>query len=230
MYWYEISPFALAIIAIVISLVAQLNVNSTFNRYSKIKNLRGVTGAEIARRILDRHGLYDVNVERVSGKLSDHFDPRANVLRLSKGVYESGSVAAIGVAAHECGHAIQYAQEYAPMKLRGSLVKTVNFSSASSFLIILVGMLFSIPEIAYIGVALFSVIVFFQLVTLPVEFNASNRAVAVLAGGIMPPEELDGVKKVLTAAALTYVAAFVNSLLQLLRLLAIVNGGSGRRR
>ena len=229
MFWYDYTILIL-IPGILLGVAVQAYMRSTYGKYAKQRSVTGLTGYAAARRILDHAGLYHVQIEMIGGELSDHFDPRANVLRLSKGVYESGSVAAIGVAAHECGHAIQYAQEYAPMKLRGSLVKTVNFSSASSFLIILVGMLFSIPEIAYIGVALFSVIVFFQLVTLPVEFNASSRAVAVLAGGIMPPEELDGVKKVLTAAALTYVAAFVNSLLQLLRLLAIVNGGRGRRR
>ncbi|MBQ8910962.1 MAG: zinc metallopeptidase [Clostridia bacterium] len=229
MFWYDYTLIIL-LPGILLGLIAQVMMHSTYNKYAKIKSTTGLTGYTAARKILDGAGLYHVQIEMIGGELSDHFDPRANVLRLSEGVYNSPSVAAIGVAAHECGHAIQYANEYAPMKLRGALVKTTNFSSTFSFLIVLVGMLFSIPEIAYIGIGLFLVVVFFQLVTLPVEFDASGRALAVLKGGIMPESETDGVKKVLTAAAMTYVAAFVNSVLQLLRLLAIVNGGRGRRR
>ena len=229
MFWYDYTLIIL-LPGILLGLIAQVMMHSTYNKYAKIKSTTGLTGYTAARKILDGAGLYHVQIEMIGGELSDHFDPRANVLRLSEGVYNSPSVAAIGVAAHECGHAIQYANEYAPMKLRGALVKTTNFSSTFSVLIVLVGMLFSIPEIAYIGIGLFLVVVFFQLVTLPVEFDASGRALAVLKGGIMPESETDGVKKVLTAAAMTYVAAFVNSVLQLLRLLAIVNGGRGRRR
>lgn len=229
MFWYDYTLIIL-LPGILLGLIAQVMMHSTYNKYAKIKSTTGLTGYTAARKILDGAGLYHVQIEMIGGELSDHFDPRSNVLRLSEGVYNSPSVAAIGVAAHECGHAIQYANEYAPMKLRGALVKTTNFSSTFSFLIVLVGMLFSIPEIAYIGIGLFLVVVFFQLVTLPVEFDASGRALAVLKGGIMPESETDGVKKVLTAAAMTYVAAFVNSVLQLLRLLAIVNGGRGRRK
>ncbi len=229
MFWYD-STLLILIPGVLLALAAQVYMSNTYGKYARKRSLSGLTGYTAARRILDNAGLYHVQIEMIGGELSDHFDPRANVLRLSKGVYESGSVAAIGVAAHECGHAIQYAESYAPMKLRGALVKTTNISSSLSFAIIFLGMLFSIPEIAYIGIGFFLVVVFFQLVTLPVEFNASNRAVAILGGGILPQGELDGVKKVLTAAALTYVAAFINALLQLLRLLALVGGGRSRRR
>ncbi|MBQ7847077.1 MAG: zinc metallopeptidase [Clostridia bacterium] len=230
MFWYD-PTLIILLPGLLLGLIAQTMMQSTYSKYAKIKSASGLTGYLAARKILDGAGLYHVQIEMIGGELTDHFDPRANVLRLSKAVYESNSVAAIGVAAHECGHAIQYAESYAPMKLRGALVKTTNFSSTFSILIVLVGMLFAIPEIAYIGIGFFLVVVFFQLVTLPVEFNASTRAVAVLKGGILDEEELQGVKKVLTAAAMTYVAAFVNALFQLLRLLAIVSGGErGRRR
>ena len=229
MIWYD-STLLILIPGILLGVIAQIVMQSTYTKYAAIKSVTGLTGYAAARRILDGAGLYHVQIEMIGGELSDHFDPRENVLRLSQGVYQSPSVAAIGVAAHECGHAIQYAESYFPMKVRGALVKSANFSSTASFLIVLIGMLFSLPEIAYIGIGLFLVVVFFQLVTLPVEFNASARALGVLKGGIMPENETEGVKKVLTAAALTYVAAFVNALLQLLRLVAIVNGGRGRRR
>ena len=229
MIWYD-STLLILIPGILLGMIAQILMQSTYTKYAAIKSAAGLTGYTAARRILDGAGLYHVQIEMIGGELSDHFDPRANVLRLSQGVYQSPSVAAIGVAAHECGHAIQYAESYLPMKVRGALVKTTNFSSSFSFLIVLVGMLFSIPEIAYVGIGLFLVVVFFQLVTLPVEFNASARALSVLRGGILPEEEMEGVKKVLSAAALTYVAAFVNAVLQLLRLVSIVNGGRGRRR
>lgn len=222
MYWYEISPLALALIAMAISLIAQINVNSTFNRYSKVKNLRGITGAEAARRILDQNGLYDVGVERVSGKLSDHYDPRANVVRLSECTYNSTAVAAIGVAAHECGHAIQHAEDYAPVKFRMGLVKYTNTASNLSYVLVLMGLFFELSGLIYLGAAFFGVVAFFQLVTLPVEFDASKRALAILGGGMLYDErEVSGAKKVLTAAALTYVAALATSLLYLLRLLII---------
>ena len=229
MIWYD-STLLILIPGILLGMIAQILMQSTYTKYAAIKSATGLTGYTAARRILDGAGLYHVQIEMIGGELSDHFDPRENVLRLSQGVYQSPSVAAIGVAAHECGHAIQYAESYLPMKVRGALVKTTNFSSSFSFLIVLVGMLFSIPEIAYVGIGLFLVVVFFQLVTLPVEFNASARALSILRGGILPEEEMAGVKKVLSAAALTYVAAFVNAVLQLLRLVSIVSGGRGRRR
>lgn len=222
MEWYEISPFALAIIALIISISAQININSTFSKYSKIKNCRGITGAQAARSILDRNGLYDVAVERVRGNLSDHYDPVANVVRLSDSTYNSTSVAAIGVAAHECGHAIQHAENYSPVKLRMGLVKYTNFASGISYFLVLAGLLFEFSGLIYLGAAFFAVVALFQLITLPVEFDASRRAMAILSAGVLYDDrEVKGARKVLTAAALTYVAALLTSLLYLLRLLII---------
>ena len=220
MEWYEISPFFLAILAFFISLAAQINVNTTFNKYAKVKNISGITGAEAARAILDRYGLFNVSVEHINGNLSDHFDPTANVVRLSDSTYRSTSVAAIGVAAHECGHAIQHAENYSPVKLRMGLVKGTNFASAVSYFLVLAGLIFEISGLIYLGAAFFGIVAFFQLVTLPVEFDASKRAMAVLSSGILYNQsELKGARKVLTAAALTYVAALVTSIMYLLRLL-----------
>ena len=217
-YWYIV----LVVPALLLAFWAQINVNTTFSRYSKVTAPSGMTGAESARRVLEANGVTGVRIERISGNLTDHFDPRSNVLRLSYGVYNSSSVAAIGVAAHECGHAIQYAEEYTPMKVRGALVKVTNFSSSISMFIVILGLIFSFRELALVGVALFSVVVLFQLVTLPVEFNASRRAMQTLESRyILSGEELTKARKVLTAAALTYVAALLNGILQLLRLLSI---------
>ena len=224
--WYDYWGLLFIIPALLLGLIAQAVMKSTYNKYSKVQSRSGLTGFAAARRILDDAGLQNVPIECVQGELTDHFDPKANVLRLSEGVYKSPSVAAIGVAAHECGHAIQYAGGYAPMKLRGALVKTTNFSSSFSFIVVFLGLLFGIVQLAWIGVALFGVVVLFQLVTLPVEFDASSRAIRIL-GGYLPAEENAGVKKVLTAAAMTYVAALLGAILQLLRLILIVSG-SGR--
>ena len=214
--------------AILLGLIVQIRLSTTYSRYSKVQSRTGMTGYTTARRILDAAGLRHVPIECIQGELTDHFDPRSNVLRLSNGVYNSSSVAAIGVAAHECGHAIQYAEEYTPMKVRGALVKVTNFSSSISMFIVILGLIFSFRELALVGVALFSVVVLFQLVTLPVEFNASRRAVKIL-DGYMDREELSGVKSVLSAAAMTYVAALVSAIFQLIRLLAIVGGGRDRK-
>lgn len=214
--------------AILLGLIVQIRLSTTYSRYSKVQSRTGMTGYTAARRILDAAGLRHVPIECIQGELTDHFDPRSNVLRLSNGVYNSSSVAAIGVAAHECGHAIQYAEEYTPMKVRGALVKVTNFSSSISMFIVILGLIFSFRELALVGVALFSVVVLFQLVTLPVEFNASRRAVKIL-NGYMDREELSGVKSVLSAAAMTYVAALVSAIFQLIRLLAIVGGGRDRK-
>ena len=222
MEWYEISPFVLAIIAFIISLAAQINVNSTFNKYSRFKNRKGITGAQAARTILDRNGLYDVAIEHIGGNLSDHYDPSANVVRLSDSTYNSTSVAAIGVAAHECGHAIQHAENYSPVKLRMGLVKCTNFASGVSYFLVLAGLLFEFSGLIYLGAAFFGVVALFQLITLPVEFDASKRAMAILSNGVLYDEgEVKGARKVLTAAALTYVAALVTSIMYLLRLLII---------
>ncbi len=227
MIWFDWT-IIIMIPAILLGLIVQIRLSTTYSRYSKVQSRTGMTGYTTARRILDAAGLRHVPIECIQGELTDHFDPRSNVLRLSNGVYNSSSVAAIGVAAHECGHAIQYAEEYTPMKVRGALVKVTNFSSSISMFIVILGLIFSFRELALVGVALFSVVVLFQLVTLPVEFNASRRAVKIL-DGYMDREELSGVKSVLSAAAMTYVAALVSAIFQLIRLLAIVGGGRDRK-
>ena len=227
MIWFDWT-IIIMIPAILLGLIVQIRLSTTYSRYSKVQSRTGMTGYTAARRILDAAGLRHVPIEFIQGELTDHFDPRSNVLRLSNGVYNSSSVAAIGVAAHECGHAIQYAEEYTPMKVRGALVKVTNFSSSISMFIVILGLIFSFRELALVGVALFSVVVLFQLVTLPVEFNASRRAVKIL-DGYMDREELSGVKSVLSAAAMTYVAALVSAIFQLIRLLAIVGGGRDRK-
>lgn len=227
MIWFDWT-IIIMIPAILLGLIVQIRLSTTYSRYSKVQSRTGMTGYTVARRILDAAGLRHVPIECIQGELTDHFDPRSNVLRLSNGVYNSSSVAAIGVAAHECGHAIQYAEEYTPMKVRGALVKVTNFSSSISMFIVILGLIFSFRELALVGVALFSVVVLFQLVTLPVEFNASRRAVKIL-DGYMDREELSGVKSVLSAAAMTYVAALVSAIFQLIRLLAIVGGGRDRK-
>lgn len=215
--------------ALIIAMAAQMNVTSTFAKYKKVINARGITGHDAARRILDENGLYNVGITRVSGELTDHFEPKTNVIRLSDGVYDSASTASVGVAAHEAGHAVQYAQNYAPMRLRSAIIPATNIGSNLAFPLVLIGIVFSYPPIAYIGAALFGLSVIFQLVTLPVEFNASSRALKSLdASGMFSAEELSGSKKVLTAAALTYVAALFTALASLLRLLVIANRSNRR--
>ena len=221
MIWYY-SSYGLAILSFIISLVVQINMNSTFTKFSKIRNNKGLTGADVAIRILNSKGLYNVQVERVSGKLTDHFDPKSNVVRLSESTYDSNSIAAIGVAAHECGHAIQHFEGYAPIKLRSGIAKFTQASSMISYALILIGVIFESFNLITIGIAFFAVVAFFQLVTLPVEFNASARALSVLTDyGIIDNAEKISVKKVLGAAALTYVAALVTSILYIIRLLAL---------
>ncbi len=226
-YYYFDWTYLILIPAVILSLWAQFNVNRTFQKYAKVHSRRGSTGAEIARKILDMNGLYGVQVERIPGNLSDHFDPRANVVRLSDATYASGSVGAIGVAAHEVGHAIQHATGYAPIRLRNSIVPVVNLCNVLSMPILLVGLLFGgaggmFPSFIDIGILLFSATVLFQLITLPVEFNASNRALATLRNQhLLEEEEAKGAAAVLRAAALTYVAAAVSSILSLLRLILL---------
>ncbi len=214
----------LMLVAYVFTLIAQVKVKSTFNKYSKHKSARALTGAQAARMILDRNGLRNVRIERVSGSLSDHYDPKANVVRLSDTVHDNDSIAAIGVAAHECGHAVQYAVGYGPIRLRMAILPVTQFGSSLAFPLIFIGLLLQFTGLAYLGVALFALATFFQLVTLPVEFNASSRALAVLSDyGTLDDDELRGAKKVLSAAAMTYVAALAVSLTNLLRLLSMVN-------
>lgn len=231
-YGYGYYPFfdptmILVLIGVILSLAASAKVKSTFARYSKVRSMTGMTGAEAAQRLLNSQGIYDVTVRRVPGSLSDHYDPRTKTVNLSDDVYSSTSVAAIGVAAHECGHAIQHAVGYAALNFRSALVPIANFGSQISWPLILIGILiggFGSP-IVQLGIILFSLAVLFQLVTLPVEFNASSRAVRLLdSTGILSGNEVDGTRRVLGAAALTYVAAAAGSILQLLRLIILFGG------
>lgn len=227
-FFYYFDPTMIILIpGLIIGLWASANVNSTFNRYNTVRSRHGLTGAEVAERVLHHHGIYNVRIERVRGNLSDHYDPRANVIRLSDSTYDSTSIAAAGVAAHEAGHAVQYARNYAPIKFRASIVNLCNFGSPMAFIMLLIS--FFVPAEAasfFIGaaVALYSLATVFQLVTLPVEFDASRRAMVSLeATGLYAEDELKGASKVLRAAALTYVAALISSILSLLRFVLIAN-------
>lgn len=224
-YLYD-PTWVLMIPAIILGIWAQINVKSTFKKYSEIYNRFGYTGATAARKILDMNGLYNVEIERVAGELSDHFDPKANVVRLSEATYNSQSVGAIGVAAHEVGHAIQYATGYSPIKVRNIIVPAVNVCNFLSIPILIIGAIFAAFNFLIdIGIILFSATVLFQLITLPVEFNASNRAIATLASqNMLADDEIVGAKKVLKAAALTYVAATISSIISLLRIILIFGG------
>lgn len=212
---------------LIIGIVAQIQMKSAFGKYGKVPTMKGLTGAQAARQILDDAGLQNVPVERVPGKLTDHYDPRANVVRLSASTYDQPTIGAVGVAAHECGHAIQHATGYLPIKIRSSIVPVTSLGSAMSIPLIFLGLFFEITSLYTLGIVLFSLVVLFQLVTLPVEFNASSRAMKILNDyNMVTPEESQGVRAVLTAAALTYVAALVTSMLQLLYYLSL----AGRRR
>ncbi len=223
-YYYDPYYWMILVPAMLIALLAQLNVSSTFNRYSRVSSARGFTGARAAEAVLRAHGVYNVRIERVAGRLSDHYDPRSNVIRLSDGVYNSTSIASVGVAAHEAGHAVQYAQGYAPIKLRTAIIPVCNLGSQLSIILILLGLFLYSQPLFGLGVILFSLAVVAQIVTLPVEFNASRRAIASLREThLLDEEELRGAKKVLGAAAMTYVAALLVSLAQLLRFLLAFN-------
>ena len=217
-YWIILMP------AFLIALLAQLNVSSTFNRYSRVASRRGLTGAQAAEEVLRAHGVYGVRITRVSGKLTPHSHPRTKTIRLSDAVYGSTSIASVGVAAHEAGHAVQYAQEYGPIKVRGAIIPVCNFSSQISILLIILGFaMYSRPLFA-VGVVLFAVATVFQVVTLPVEFDASRRAIQSLREThLLDAQELQGAKKVLGAAAMTYVAALLVSIAQLLRYVLAFN-------
>ncbi len=221
-YGIDIWYLVLVLPAFLVALIAQARVKSTFNKFNQYRTSAGITGAEAARRVLDANGLQHVRIEHVQGELTDHYDPTTDVIRLSDSTYMSPSIAAAGVAAHEAGHACQYAQEYAPIRLRTSMVKICNIGANLSWPAILLGYLLSFRPLVFIGIVLFSLSVLFQLVTLPVEFDASKRAIAALQqGGIMTEPELDGTKKVLKAAAMTYVAALAVTVANLLRLVLI---------
>lgn len=228
-YGIDLSYLVLVLPAILLGLWAQFRVKSTYARYSRVRASRGITAEQTARLILDQNGLSGVPIQRIPGSLTDHYDPKDRVVRLSESVYGSPSIAAIGVAAHEVGHAVQHATGYAPLRLRSAIIPVTNIGSTLSIPLVFIGLLFNFSGLAMAGVALFGLVAFFQLVTLPVEFNASRRALATLESrDILSREELGGARSVLTAAALTYVAALVQSLAQLLRLLLLV--GNSRRR
>ena len=217
------------LIAAVFAMIASASVNSTFKKYSQVASRAGLTGAESARRVLAANGVTGVTIERVSGDLTDHFDPKTNTIRLSESVYDANTVAAVGVAAHEAGHAVQYAVGYAPIKIRMAIIPVTNIGSKLAWPLVLIGLLLSAPTLAYIGIAAFSLSTIFQLITLPVEFNASSRAIETLENVGMSENEISGSKMVLRAAAMTYVAALAVSLANLLRLFLLVNRNNRRR-
>ena len=231
-YGYDWTYIVLVLPFVILSLIASHNVNSTFNKYSKKRSMRGLTGAQAAARVLQANGVSNVRIERIPGQLTDHFDPQTNVIRLSDNVYDNSSVAAIGVACHEAGHAVQYAVGYGPIRLRAAIIPITNIGSKLAMPLILIGLLLELfAEVSNVfvllGVICFSLSVVFQFVTLPVEFNASRRAInSISDSNLLTNEELQGAKKTLTAAAMTYVAATAVALMQLLRLIMIF----GRRR
>ena len=231
-YGFDMTYLILVLPFVILSLWASSNVNSTFRKYSQQMSRRHISGAQAAQRVLTANGVTGVRIERVRGNLTDHFDPRTNVIRLSDSVYDSTSTAAIGVACHEAGHAVQYAQHYAPIKLRAAIIPVTNIGSKLAMPLILLGVLFSAfgymsYSLVYLGIACFGLSLLFQLVTLPVEFNASRRAMeAIESAGILTDEEQKGARKTLTAAAMTYVAATALALMQLLRLIMLFGGRS----
>ena len=229
-YGFDMTYLYLVLPCLILSMLASHNVNSTFKKYSRQFSRRRLTGAEAAQRVLAANGVRGVRIERVSGNLTDHFDPRTNVIRLSDSVYDNFSTAAIGVACHEAGHAVQYAVGYAPIKLRAAIIPLTNFGSKIAMPLILLGLLLSSADFLIpLGIACFGLSLVFQLITLPVEFNASRRALqAIDSAGLLTEEEQQGAKKTLTAAAMTYVAATAVALAQLLRLIAIFGGRRSR--
>ena len=232
MFWYD-PTYIIVLPAIIFALIAQCMVKSTFSKYSTVYNSRGLTAYQAARQILDENGLNFIRIEHVSGNLTDHYDPKANVIRLSDSVYNSTSVAAIGVAAHEAGHAIQYAKNYFPIKIRNAIIPISQLGSSAAVPLVLLGMFFyrSMGFLITVGIFLYAAVVLFQVITLPVEFNASHRALQILESRyILESDEVGMAKKVLSAAAMTYVAAMFSSLLSLLRLIILTGGRRDNRR
>ena len=224
MFFWDISMIIL-IPGLLLAMYAQAKVSSTYNRYKKVTSHSGYTGTQFARKMLNDNGLYDVTITQISGRMSDHYDPRANQVRLSAEVYNGTSIASLGIAAHEVGHAVQHATNYVPLTVRNLVVPVTNFSSSIYMLFIFIGIIMNSFSMIQFGIMLFAVIVIFQVITLPVEFNASRRAIATLGGdGVLDAEELSGAKRVLGAAAMTYVAAMVTAVLQLLQLLMVFGG------
>ena len=228
MYMFYDPTYILVIIGIIITMIASANVNATFRKYDEISSRRGLTGAAAARKILDANGLYNIRIERISGKLSDHYSPKEGVISLSDSTYNSTSIAALGVAAHECGHAVQHQVGYTPIKVRNAMVPAVNICSYMAIPIILIGLFIS-QQLAMIGVILYCAVLAFQIVTLPTETNASARAIDTLYNmAILDEDELRGTKKVLRAAAMTYFASMAATALQILRLFMLVSGNRRR--
>lgn len=226
-YYYIV----LVLPVIIASLIIQAKLKSTFKKYSQIGNTRNITGAQAAQMVLGYYGIHDVTIEHVSGNLSDHYDPTTKVIRLSEGVFNSSSIAAVGVACHEAGHAAQHAEAYKPIKARNFILPVCNIGSKLSIPLLIAGVLFSYEPLVWIGIGFFAFVAIFQLVTLPVEFNASSRALSVIeSNGLLSFEEKKGAAKVLKMAAMTYVAALATSLAQLLRLILVFGGGGRRRR
>ena len=222
--YFDMTYLVLVLPAVILAMWASANVSSTYKKYSKVMSKSGYTANDVVRNILDAYGLHSVRIEHISGDLTDHYDPKANVIRLSDTTDGSRSAAAIGVAAHEAGHAVQHATGYLPIKIRMALVPVCNLGSNLAMPLVILGLILGMYPLCYLGIIAFAAATFFQLVTLPVEFNASNRALAILKNANMPEEDIKTSKKVLTAAALTYVAALAVSLANLLRLIIIVNG------
>ena len=225
-YGFDWTYIYIVLPCLLLAMIASASVNSTFKRYSQQLSVRRITGYEAAERVLRANGVHNVRIERVSGHLSDHYDPRSNIIRLSEGVYDSTSTAAIGVACHEAGHAVQYAQSYFPIKLRAAIIPLTNIGSRLALPLILIGVLFGLSyNFIYLGIGCFALSLVFQLITLPVEFNASRRAMqAIEEAGILTDEEQIGARKTLTAAAMTYVAAVAVAAAQLLRLVLLFGG------
>lgn len=223
-YWPDYYYIILVVPALILSVIAQIGVKSTYKRYSNMMNSRGLTGAMAAQKVLAYYGIYNVRIEQVSGSLTDHYDPRANVIRLSTGVYSGSSIAAVGVACHEAGHAAQHAQNYAPIKIRNSILPIANIGSSMGMILAVVGYFLSFSFLVNLGILLFAFVVLFQLVTLPIEFNASSRAIKVIEEtGLLDSDEQRGAKKMLAAAAMTYVASLLVSLMSLIRLILRFN-------
>ena len=230
-FYFDYYYIVLVLPVIIASLIIQAKLKSTYSKYSKIGNARNITGAQAAQMVLGYYGIRDVAIEHVNGKLSDHYDPRTKVIRLSDGVFNGSSIAAVGIACHEAGHAAQHAEAYAPIKVRNLILPVCNIGSTLSMPLLLTGVIFSYEPLVWIGIGFFSFVALFQLITLPVEFNASRRALSVIeSNGLLSFEEKKGAASVLKVAAMTYVAALATSVAQLLRLILIFGGGGRRRR
>ena len=229
LFYYDYTYWMMLLPVLLITVYAQAKVNSSFKRYSRVTNRRYLTGAQAAEAVLRRHGVYGVRIERVAGNLTDHYDPRTNVIRLSQSVYDSPTIAAVGVAAHEAGHAVQYAVGYGPIRLRSALIPVTQVGSQFGIILLILGIVMSFEPLFLAGIVLFGATTVFQLVTLPVEYNASHRAIETIESAhLLDDDELVGAKKVLSAAALTYVAALLTSVVQLLRFILHFAGRSDR--